>query len=137
MILGIGTDITEIARIQEMIDRHGDVFLERIFTPKEIEYCSKHKNSVINYAGRWAAKEAILKCLGTGFTKGVGWQDLEILNLPSGRPVVKLSGHALDLSQRVGIEEVLISISHGKDYAVATALAQGTRVEFLANETTD
>ena len=124
MIHGIGTDITEIERIEQMIERHGDTFLERIFTPAEIEYCNQHKLASQHFAGRWAAKEAILKALGTGFTKGIGWQDIEILPMPTGRPIVTLTGQAKTLTEELGIKNVLVSISHCKTYAMATAVAE-------------
>ena len=124
MIVGIGVDLVDLERFESKLT-NTPALVERIFTETERAYCLQHKNSVVNFAGRWAAKEAIMKCLGTGFTKGVGWHDLEIINLPTGRPVVTLTGHALSLATECGISQVLISISHGKDYAVATAIAEG------------
>lgn len=123
MIFGLGTDITEIDRIEEMIKRHGDHFLNRTYTSVEIEYCQRHKSAAQHFAGRWAAKEAVMKAFGTGFVKGVGWTDIEIQSLPSGRPVVVLSGGTKELADEVGISSVMISISHGKSYATATAIA--------------
>src|SRR5262245_59805800 len=95
-IAGIGTDIVEVVRIGEMIEKHGEVFLQRVFTPHEIRYCHGRKNAKEHYAGRWAAKEAILKCLGTGWAKGISWTDLDIRNDFSGAPRVTLSGVARD-----------------------------------------
>lgn len=123
MIFGLGTDITEIDRIQSMIDRHGDHFLERIYTPLEIEYCQRHKMATQHFAGRWAAKEAVMKALGTGFVKGVSWTEIEIESQQSGRPVVKLSGSTAQLADDLGISQILVSISHSKSYATATAIA--------------
>jgi len=123
MIVGLGTDIVEIVRIGSMIERHGELFLQRVYSEKEIAYCQRHKEAMQHYAGRWAAKEAIMKTLGTGFTKGVGWTDIQIVNQQSGKPIVELSGGALRVSKLRGIDEVLITISHCKAYATATAIA--------------
>ncbi|MGE4004103.1 MAG: holo-ACP synthase, partial [Planctomycetaceae bacterium] len=86
MIVGLGTDIVEITRIGQMIERHGELFLQRVYTESEIRYCQQRKEAMQHYAGRWAAKEAVMKTLGTGFTRGVGWQDIEIANRRSGQP---------------------------------------------------
>jgi len=123
MIIGLGTDIIEIVRIGEMIERHGELFLQRVFTEQEIEYCQKRKECMQHYAGRWAAKEAVMKTLGTGFTKGVGWQDIEVVNKQSGRPTIILTGGAGHVAKQIGINEVLITISHCRSYATATAIA--------------
>ncbi len=124
-ILGIGTDIVETLRIAQMIERHGELFLGRVFTPHEIEYCSVRKAATQHYAGRWAAKEAVLKALGTGWSRGINWRDIEVRNELGGRPHIVLDGGALDVSRRLGIQEVLISISHCRNYATAYALAVG------------
>jgi holo-[acyl-carrier protein] synthase len=124
-ILGIGTDIVETLRIAQMIERHGELFLGRVFTPHEIEYCSVRKAATQHYAGRWAAKEAVLKALGTGWSRGISWRDIEVRNELGGRPHIVLDGGALDVSRRLGIQKVLISISHCRNYATAYALAVG------------
>ncbi|MFO1095839.1 MAG: holo-ACP synthase [Planctomycetaceae bacterium] len=123
MIVGLGTDIVETVRIGQMIERHGELFLQRVFTEQEIRYCQRRKEAIQHYAGRWAAKEAVMKTLGTGFTKGVGFQDIEIVNRRSGQPSIKLRGSAQELAKRMGIDDVLISISHCRAYATATAVA--------------
>ena len=124
-LLGIGTDIIECARIAQMIDRHGEHFLKKVFSPSEIEYCGRHKYPAPQYAGRWAAKEALLKALGTGWAKGIQWTDLEILNEPGGEPRVYLRNAAANWATQRGISEFLISISHTEHYAVAFATAVG------------
>ena len=93
-IVGIGTDIIECVRIGRMIEEHGKVFLERVYTPREIRYCQDRKHANEHFAGRWAAKEAILKCLGTGWRKGMCWTDLEVRNDPDGAPKVHVCGAA-------------------------------------------
>ena len=123
-ILGIGTDIVEVLRIAQMIERHGELFLARVFTPHEIEYCSARKAAMQHYAGRWAAKEAVLKALGTGWAKGISWTDIEVRNDPSGRPIIRLGGGAREHCERLRIGEMLISISHCRTHAVAYATAQ-------------
>ncbi len=124
-VLGLGTDITETERIAGMIQRHGDAFLNRIYTQAEIDYCRPKKNSAQHYAGRWAAKEAVMKCFGTGFVKGIHWTEIEVVSQSSGKPVVELSGSTAQFAERLGIEQVLLSISHCKLYATATAIAVG------------
>lgn len=123
MIVGLGTDITEIVRIGAMIERHGELFLQRVYTEEEIKYCQRHKEALQHYAGRWAAKEAVMKTLGTGFTRGVGWKDIQIGHRKSGQPVVELSGGAARVAEAQGIDEILITISHCRAYATATAVA--------------
>ncbi|MBX3440965.1 MAG: holo-ACP synthase [Planctomyces sp.] len=123
MIVGIGTDIIEVVRIGEMIERHGELFLQRVFTEQEIHYCQQRKLAMQHYAGRWAAKEAVMKTFGTGFAKGVGFRDIEVASLKSGQPVIELSATAKETSRRLGIDDVLITISHCRAYATATAIA--------------
>ena len=122
MIIGIGTDIVEIERIRKMIERHGDHFLNRCFTPKEIEYANRHRDSSVRFAGRWAAKEAVVKALGTGFVQGITFHDIEVISLHTGQPTVQLSGKALQISQQLKIVEVKLTISHAREYATATAI---------------
>jgi holo-[acyl-carrier protein] synthase len=123
MIVGLGTDIVEIVRIGQMIERHGEHFLHRVYTPDEIRYCQRRKESYQHFAGRWAAKEAVMKTLGTGWTRGVGWLDIEVATRQSGQPLINIRGTARDLASECGIDEVLISISHCRAYATATAVA--------------
>ena len=122
-IHGIGTDIIEVVRIGQMIERHQELFLHRVFTDSEIKYCSRHREFNQNYAGRWAAKEAVMKTLGTGWAKGVSFRDIEVSTLRSGQPTIVLHGGAKETAERLGISDVLISISHCRAYATATAIA--------------
>ena len=100
-IVGIGTDIVECVRIGKMIQDHGELFIARVYTDREIRYCRERKNATEHFAGRWAAKEAILKCLGTGWRRGISWTDLEIRNNPEGAPSVFLGGAAKERGARV------------------------------------
>lgn len=122
-IVGIGTDICECARIARMIERHGEAFLTKVYTPREIAYCRPHREQAVSFAGRWAAKEAILKALGTGWARGIEWTNLEVLNEPNGQPLVHLAGRASAVAAERGIAKILISISHTDSHAVAFAVA--------------
>jgi holo-[acyl-carrier protein] synthase len=126
-ILGIGTDIVECLRIGRMIERHGELFLTRVFTVRELRYCQRSKHATEHFAGRWAAKEAVLKCLGTGWSKGLCWTDIEIDNDPAGKPAVRLHAATRQYAESIGIRDVLITISHCRAYAVAYALALGVK----------
>lgn len=122
-IVGLGTDIVEIVRIGRMIERHGEQFLRRVYTEGEIRYCQRRKECYPHFAGRWAAKEAVMKTLGTGWTRGVGWQDIEVCSAKNGQPSIAIHGGARDYAAGLGIDEVLITISHCRAYATATAVA--------------
>jgi holo-[acyl-carrier protein] synthase len=124
-VIGIGTDIIECLRIAKMIERHGELFLTRVYTASEIEYCTARKASTQHYAGRFAAKEAVLKALGTGWTRGIHWRDIEVKNEMGGKPGIILGGAASELCDKLGITEMLISISHCRTHATAYALAVG------------
>ena len=124
-IIGIGTDITECLRIARMIERHGELFIDRVYTPAEIKYCQSRKQATQHYTGRWAAKEAILKALGTGWRKGISWRDVEVRNEPGGKPVVAFRGGAKEVVEQLGITDIHITISHCRSHATATAIAVG------------
>ncbi len=119
MIIGIGTDIIQIARLEETIERQGDRFVERILTPVEQAEYERRKRSPVYLASRFAAKEAASKALGTGIGRGVSFQQFEVTNLESGQPVLTLSGHAETLFKQRGGASVHISLSDEKDMAVA------------------
>src|SRR3954467_8202586 len=122
-ILGIGTDIVECPRIGKMIEQHGEFFLRRGYTPREIRYCQARKHAIEHFAGRWAAKESILKAMGTGWSRGIGWTDIEIRNRTGGSPEVLVCGAAKEIARERGIGEILVSISHCRTYATAYAIA--------------
>jgi holo-[acyl-carrier protein] synthase len=124
-ILGIGTDIVECLRIAQMIERHGELFITRVYTDHEIEYCSARKAATQHYAGRWAAKEAVLKALGTGWRRGISWRDIEVLNDRQGAPTVNLFGGARDVMEQAGIRRLHATISHCRCHAVAYVIAEG------------
>lgn len=122
-IYGIGTDIVECIRIRKMIERHGELFLRRVYTEREIGYCQAKKHAMEHFAGRWAAKEAIYKCLGTGWAKGMCWTDMEVRHDKLGKPHVHVAGAVKDYMKQARIADVLISISHCRAYATAYAIA--------------
>ena len=119
-MLTTGVDIIEIHRIKQVLDRYGERFLNRLFTPNEIDYC---RGRAPNLAGRFAAKEATMKALGTG-VRGVSWKDIEVVRADSGAPSVKLYGRAENRSERLHVVEISVSISHSREYAVAFVVAQ-------------
>ncbi len=125
-IIGIGTDITEVLRIAQLIERHGELFITRVYTPHEIEYCSLKKAATQHYAGRWAAKEAVLKALGTGWRRGITWRDIEVRSLANGAPTITLRAGARDVFDRLRIQTMHISISHSRNHAIAYAIAEGS-----------
>lgn len=122
-IVGIGSDIVECLRIGRMIEQHGELFLTRVYSEREIRYCQGRKHATEHFAGRWAAKEAILKCLGTGWRRGLCWTDMEIRNEPGGKPMVFMRGGARDQAEAMSISDILITISHCRAYATAYAVA--------------
>ena len=122
MIVGIGIDIIEVARVKGVRDRHGDRFLRRIYAPAEIGTIRGNPDQF--FAARFAAKEAMFKALGTGWNRGVRWVDVQVENLPSGQPVVHLSGGALERALELGATHSHISISHTVDYAAAQVILE-------------
>jgi holo-[acyl-carrier protein] synthase len=133
-VLGIGTDITECLRIAQMIERHGELFVGRVYTPAEIDYCRSKRMATQHFAGRWAAKEAILKALGTGWRRGVSWRDIEVVNGAGGRPQASLKGGTLEMAEKMGIRCILVSISHCRSHATAFAVALDETPTTFASE---
>jgi holo-[acyl-carrier protein] synthase len=124
MVLGVGTDLMEIARIQQSVDRFGDRFLRRVFTPREIAYCQKKKNAAESFAARFAAKEAGAKALGTGISRGVGWLEIEVLREPGDRPTLALTGRALERARWLGVAAISLSLTHSRDVALAVVIME-------------
>ena len=122
MIAGVGIDIVGIERIEALVREHGERFLKRVFTEGEKAYCSSRAQPAQHYAGRFAAKEAVLKALGTGWSGGVGWKQVEVTSTEKGRPEIRLTGRASELAEAMGVRKVHISISHADGYAVAQAV---------------
>ena len=124
MLLGLGTDLIETRRVQQSIDRFGDRFLERIFSPWEIAYCQRKKNAAESFAARFAAKEAGAKALGTGISRGVTWKDFEVKRETSGRPSLHLSGRAAELAAAMGVKRIQLSLTHSRDLAMAVVVVE-------------
>ena len=125
MILGTGIDLAEVPRVRAAIERYGRRFVERIYTPAEIAYVERKANRYERYAARFAAKEAGMKAIGTGWRRGVRWQDFEVLNLPSGRPTLKLHGVAAQLAQRLGVRAISLSLTHTAQQGMAFVVLEG------------
>src|ERR1700757_60619 len=119
MILGTGIDLAEVDRIRAAIMRYGRRFIERVYTPAEIAYVERKANKFERYAGRFAAKEAGMKAIGTGWKRGVTWQDFEVSNLPSGRPTLKLHGVAAQIAGTMGVSSISLSITHTAELGMA------------------
>jgi holo-[acyl-carrier protein] synthase len=122
LIVGLGLDISEIDRIEAALGRHGTAILRRLYTPAEISYCESHKNKFERYAGRFAAKEAAMKALGTGWRRGVRWRDIEVVREPSGKPTLRLAGAALAISQGLGVKNISLTITHSGNLALAEVI---------------
>ena len=125
MVLGVGTDLIEIARIAESIERFGERFLSRVYTVAEIAYCARKKNSAESFAARFAAKEAGAKALGTGISRGVSWKEFEVGHAPGGRPVLRMSGRAQEIADGLGVKALSVSLTHSRELAMAVVIAEG------------
>ena len=122
-ILGHGIDIVETRRIADLLENHGERFLERCFTPAEREYCYRNvKRHIEHLAGRFAAKEAVLKVLGTGWRGGIAWTDIEVIKEPSGQPRIALTGECARIAKELGIARWHVSLSHIETHATASAI---------------
>ncbi len=125
MILGIGIDIVEIARVRRLMERWQDRFLRRVFTDEELAYANRRRDPAEHLAARFAAKEATLKALGTGLTMGVRWREMEVRRARGQRPTLALSGRAAELGEARGIRRLHVSLTHDGGLAVAQVLAEG------------
>ena len=112
MIVGTGVDLADVPRIRSSVERFGDRFIQRIYTPAEIEYVERKANRFERYAARFAAKEAGMKAIGTGWKRGVTWRDFEVANLPSGKPTLRFHGLAAEFAAKLGGKTVSLSLTH-------------------------
>ncbi|HMC62250.1 MAG TPA: holo-[acyl-carrier-protein] synthase [Candidatus Solibacter sp.] len=124
MIVGTGVDLAEVARIKASIGRYGERFIRRIYTPAEIAYVERKANKFERYAARFAAKEAGMKAIGTGWRHGVTWQDFEVANLPSGKPTLQFHGAAAKIADRLGVKNVALSLTHTKELGMAHVILE-------------
>src|SRR5271163_2941380 len=122
VIVGMGVDLAEVDRIQKAIERHGEPFLRRVYTVGEREYCERFKNKYERFAGRFAAKEAAMKALGTGWRRGVKWVDFEVVRELGGRPTLALHGEAAKIAGQLGMTRVALSITHTAEQALAQVI---------------
>lgn len=125
MIFGIGTDIIEISRIRALHQKQGDAFLQKCFTPSEVEYCLRKQNAAESLATRFAAKEAVMKALGSGWGEGVAFCNIEVVREGEEAPRIVLHGAAAEFAAARGVRQIQVSVSHCKEYAVAFAVAEG------------
>jgi len=124
VILGTGVDLAEVPRIRASIERYGEKFIRRIYTPAEIAYVERKANKYQRYAARFAAKEAGMKAIGTGWRRGVTWQDFEVANLPSGKPTLLLHGVAADFAGKLGVKNISLSITHTAELGMAHVILE-------------
>jgi holo-[acyl-carrier protein] synthase len=124
VIVGTGVDLAEVPRIKASIERYGEKFIRRIYTPAEIAYVERKANKFERYAARFAAKEAGMKAIGTGWRRGVRWQDFEVANLPSGKPTLRLHGVAASFADKLGVKNISLSITHTKELGMAHVILE-------------
>jgi holo-[acyl-carrier protein] synthase len=125
VIIGLGVDIAEVERVRGAIERHGETFLRRIYTPEERAYCEKFRNKYERYAGRFAVKEAAMKALGTGWRRGIRWTDIEVTRQKGGRPSLELRGAARQIAEELGVKHTTVSITHTANQAFAQVIFEG------------
>ena len=124
MIVGAGVDLAEVPRIRATIERFGARFIDRVFTPAEIAYVQRKANRFERYAARFAAKEAGMKAIGTGWRHGVRWQDFEVANLPTGKPTLRLHGVAAAVAARLAVRNISLSLTHTAEYGLAQVILE-------------
>jgi holo-[acyl-carrier protein] synthase len=122
MIIGMGIDVAEVKRIRAVIESQTERFLRRVYTDEEIAYCEQFKNKFERFAGRFAAKEAAMKALGTGWSRGVRWVDVEVVRQRGGRPTINLKGEARKIAERLGVKNIALSITHTAEQAIAEVI---------------
>jgi len=125
MIVGTGIDIAEVDRIRQTVERFGRRFTERVFTADEIRYCESKANKIERYAARFAAKEAALKAIGTGWNRGVTWRDVEVRRSPGQRPTIVFHGRAGEFFAKLGAMRAHLSLTHTKEFAMAQVILEG------------
>jgi holo-[acyl-carrier protein] synthase len=124
MVLGLGTDLIEIERVQQSLDRFGERFMQKVFTAGEVAYCQRKKHAAESFAARFAAKEAAAKALGTGISRGISWKEIEVRRQPGERPTLHLSGRAAERADAMGVRHLQLSLTHSRDVAMAVVIAE-------------
>ena len=125
MVVGIGLDLAEVDRIEAAIAKHGERFLTRVYTEAERRYCESKSNKFERFAGRFAAKEAAMKAIGTGWKRGVAWRDFEVMRAPSGQPIIVFHGKAAEIANAMKVKKALVTITHSEKSAIAQVLLEG------------
>ena len=125
MIKGTGVDIVEVARIRKSLEKYSPRFEEKIFTPEEIRYCRSRPEPGIHFAARFAAKEAVMKCMGRGMDQQIGFKDIEVTHLKTGQPLIKMHGRGKEIFMQLKLKAIHLSLSHDKNYSIAQAIAEG------------
>jgi holo-[acyl-carrier protein] synthase len=124
MVVGLGTDLIEIERVQQSLDRFGERFMQKIFTEGEIAYCQRKKQAAESFASRFAAKEAAAKALGTGISRGIAWKEIEVRREPGERPTLHLNGRAAERAAAMGVRHFHLSLTHSREVAMAVVIAE-------------
>ncbi|HOD60097.1 MAG TPA: holo-ACP synthase [Candidatus Syntrophosphaera sp.] len=133
MIIGIGVDIVQIERVRKLVENYSE-FMHQVFTAREIEFCQAKADSASSYAARFAAKEAMMKALSTGWNEKVNWLDIEVINEEQGNPILKIKGRTLKLMKKMGIYQTHLSLSHERDYALAFVVLEGEKLDNRDND---
>ncbi len=124
MIVGIGMDLAEVDRVEQAVTRFGERFLNRVYTEAERRYCESKLNKWERFAGRFAAKEAAMKAIGTGWKRGVAWREFEVMRAPSGQPIITFHGKAGEIAKSLGVKRALVTISHTEKLAIAQVVLE-------------
>ena len=133
MIIGIGVDIVQIERVRKLVENYSE-FMHQVFTAREIEFCQAKADSASSYAARFAAKEAMMKALSTGWNEKVNWLDIEVINEEQGNPILKIKGRTLKLMKKMGVYQTHLSLSHERDYALAFVVLEGEKLDNRDND---
>ena len=133
MIIGIGVDIVQIERVRKLVENYSE-FMHQVFTAREIEFCQAKADSASSYAARFAAKEAMMKALSTGWNEKVNWLDIEVINEEQGNPILKIKGRTLRLMKKMGVYQTHLSLSHERDYALAFVVLEGEKLDNRNND---
>ncbi|MCS7192739.1 MAG: holo-ACP synthase [Armatimonadetes bacterium] len=123
-IIGVGIDIVDVERIRKMAEEYSERFFRRVFSDEELSYCMRFSDPFPHLAARWAAKEAVAKAMGTGFTGGVTWKSISVVHTPNGEPIAVLTGAAKSIATNLGVKKVWLSLSHTQNYAAALAVIE-------------
>lgn len=134
-IVGLGTQVMECTRVRKLIDKHGEAFLQQVYTAREVRFCNGKSQSTEQFAAIWAAKEAVFRCLGTTWKRGTNWTDIEIVCEPGGGPRVLVGGATAELIAARHVGDILLTMAHCRPFATATAIAVGVSLHRIMEDT--